>query len=105
MVDLVGEVLKELSIRGRDILNNEHCYGLAHPLIGKPCLYEDSINHKSRFALPYGASAEQVSADEMGTPLLAIAYYAPDSIFEGRKVHVKALSAVKPAELIPVDPN
>ncbi len=111
MIDLVGAILEELEIKKRGVLNEKHCYGLAHPLIGKPCLYKDSIEEKLRYAIPYGAyvldksALEHVAADRVRTPLLAIAYYAHGSPYEGKTVDVKALVGIKPSELIPIDTN
>jgi len=107
-MDIVNQVADELEKRGQERIS-EHIYGLRHELIGKPCLY--SCDGDLKPAIPYGAyrlseDAEiHVAEYKQGKPLLVIAYFDPHSSFEGSNVHVKALSAVSPDDLIPVDPS
>src|SRR3989338_6626805 len=107
-MDIVKQVADELEKREQEEIS-DHLYGLRHELIGKPCLYFSDGELKP--AIPYGAyrlskDAEIHVADyKQGKPLLAIAYFDPLSFCDGSQGHVKALSAVSPDDLIPVDPT
>jgi len=86
--------------RTSDVIN-----GLAHPLIGRPCLYE------GKPAIPYSAyklreeNEIHVAEYKREKPLLIIAYYDENNPAEGINVKVKALSAISEDDLIPIDPS
>jgi hypothetical protein len=80
-------------------LLDKDIYGQDHPLIGMPCLYE------GRPALPYGCSTtDKVYEPDDDGIRLAILYYDPEGISEGKSVYVKALAGVRPANLIALNP-
>ncbi len=85
------------------MLDSHHVYGLDHPLIGVPCLFEGKL------AIPYGCfvrTDDGIMPDDDGTRLV-ILYFDPDSPFEGANVHVKAMAGILPNDehLVALNPG
>ncbi|MBW2995153.1 hypothetical protein KY312_02280 [Candidatus Woesearchaeota archaeon] len=97
------QIIDEIQKRGREKLS-DHIYGLRHELIGKACLYRGSLHGELKPAIPYGAYI--LDGDGYHNDLrFAIAYYDPESSFEGEDMHVKVLAGVQKERLIPLDPS
>lgn len=107
-MDLKEEVSRIIDEKNTKRLS-EDLYGLSHELIGKPCLFQDgSVTYE---AIPYGSyklkegNEIHVQGLEKRGQLISILYYAENEPVEGVDVKVKAMSAVKPSSLFPLDPS